>query len=176
MDDQLPELIKSKSLIDENTLQHQNVTSDQMKDPKLCLKNKIIREKTRKTLNLANIIKEKTRCLLRGLREELKQVLASNKSLPEPLQFPDDYFGVLDERINNSIIKEEQSKMDKLKLQLEFDYQKSLLGLQNVKNYFIANILTNKFEVKAVLYVISVYRFFILYYTYILNLIITGQM
>jgi len=158
MNDQLPEQTKSKSWIDENTLQLQSVPLEQIKDRKLCLKDKITREKNRKTLALANLIKEKTRCLLRGLREELKQVLASNKLLPEALQFPDDYFQ-LDERISSSIVKEEQSKMDELKLKLEFDYQKSLIGLQNVKNYFVANILTNKFEVKAVLYGISIYKF-----------------
>jgi len=151
MNDHLPELIKNERWMDENALQLQSVSSDQMEDPKLCLEDKMVREKTRKTLTLANIEKEKTRCSLRRLRGELEQVLASNKLLPEPLQFPDDYFQ-LDERINNSIIKEEQSKMDELKLKLAFDYEKSLLGLQKVKNYFVDNIVTNKFEVKAISY------------------------
>lgn len=151
MNDHLPELIKSERLMDENALQLQSLSSDKMEDSKICLEDKMIQEKTRKILTLANIEKEKTRCLLRGLREELEQVLASNMLLPEPLQLSDDYFQ-LDERIHDSIIKEERSKMDKLKLKLAFEYEKSLLGLQNVKNYFVANILTNKFEVKAILY------------------------
>lgn len=159
MNDHLPELIKSERLMDENTLQLQSISTDQMEAPKICLEDKMVREKTRKTLTLANIEKEKTRCLLRGLREELEHVLASNKLLPEPLQFPDDYFQ-LDERINNSIIKEERSKMDELKIKLAFDYEKSLLHLQTVKNYFVANILTNEFEVKSILYGISVYGCF----------------
>lgn len=154
MNDHLPERIKSERLMDENELQLQSVSSDKMEDPKTSLEDKMIREKNRKTLTLANIEKEKTRCLLRGLREELEQVLASNKLLPEPLQFSDDYFQ-LDERIHNSIIKEEQSKMEKLELTLAFDYEKSLIGLKKVKNYFVANILTNNFEVKAILYGIS---------------------
>ncbi|CAH1730872.1 unnamed protein product [Aphis gossypii] len=110
----------------------------------------IKQENTRKILTLANLEKEKTRCLLRELKEELKQVLACNKLLPEPVQFSDDYFQ-LDERINNSIIEGEQSKMNKLRLKLAFNYEKSLLARNNVKNYFVDNILTNKFKVKAIL-------------------------
>jgi len=159
MNDHHPELIKSQRLMDENELQLQSVSSDKMEDPKTCLEDKMIREKNRKTLTLANIEKEKTRCLLKRLREELEQVLASNKLLPEPLQFSDDYFQ-LDERIHSSIIEEERSKMDKLKLTLAFDYEKSLIGFQKVENYFVANILTNNFEVKAILYGISVNGFF----------------
>lgn len=159
MNDHVPELIKNERWVDENVLQLQSISSDKMEDPKLCLEDKMVREKTRKTLMLANIEKEKTRCLLRRLREELEQVLARNKLLPEPLQFPDDYFQ-FDERIISSIIKEEQLKMDELKLRLAFDYEKSLLGLQNVKNYFVANIITNTFEVKSILYEISVISFF----------------
>jgi len=168
MNDHLPELIKNERMVDENALQLQSVSSDKMEDPKICLEDKMVREKTRKTLTLANIEKQKTRCLLRGLREELEQVLASNKLLPESLQFSDDYFQ-LDERIHNSIIKEERSKMDKLKLQLAFEYEKSLIGLQKVKNYFVANILTNNFEVKSILYGISVYGFFLYFLSVIRN-------
>jgi len=139
---------------------------------KKCLEDKMIKqENTRKILTLANLEKEKTRCLLRELKEELKQVLASNKLLPEPVQFSDDYFQ-LDERINNSIIEEEQSKMNKLRLKLAFNYEKSLLARNNVKNYFVDNILTNKFKVKAILYDVL---YIIAIYTNILNKIFTGQ-
>lgn len=115
------------------------------------MEDRKVQKKNRKALNLVNTEKDRTRCLLNGLREELKQVLARNKLLPEPLQFPDEYFQ-LDERINNSMIEEERSKMNKLHLSLEFDYEKSSLGLQNVKSYFMDPILTNKFEIKAILY------------------------
>lgn len=101
---------------------------------------------------MANKEKDKISCLLYGLKEKFKQVVISNKSLPEQLQFPHDYFQ-FDERINSSLIEEAQSKMDKLHLKLAFDYEKSLLGLKKVKNYFIDKILTPKFEVRAILYV-----------------------
>lgn len=73
----------------------------------------------------------------------------SNKSLPEPLQFSNDYFQ-LDERINKSLIEEAQSEMDKLHLKLAFDYEKSLLGLKKLKTYFVDPVLTTKFKVKAI--------------------------
>lgn len=152
----------------ENLKKNKNVKNKNKK----CLEDKIIKqENTRKILTLANLEKEKTRCLLRELKEELKQVLASNKLLPEPVQFSDDYFQ-LDERINNSIIEEEQSKMNKLRLKLAFNYEKSLLARNNVKNYFVDNILTNKFKVKAILYDVL---YIIAAYTYILNKIFTEQ-
>lgn len=111
-----------------------------------------IHKENLKALNLANKEKDKTSYLLYGLREKFKQVLISNKSLPETLRLSDDYFQ-LDERINSSLIKETQSEMDKLHLKLAFDYKKSSLGLKYLKKYFIDPIVTNKFAVKAILYV-----------------------
>lgn len=116
------------------------------------MEEKKIHKKNLKALNLANKEKDKTICLLHSLRDRFKQVLNSNKSLPETLQLSDDYFQ-LDERINSSLIKEAQSEMDKLHLKLAFDYEKSSLGLKYLKNYFIDPIVTNKFAVKAILYV-----------------------
>lgn len=78
--------------------------------------------------------------------------MISNKTLPEPLQFSREYFQ-FDERINNLLIEEAQSKMDKLHLMYSFNYEKSLLGLKKVKNYFVDKILTPKFEVKGILLV-----------------------
>jgi len=153
--------IKRGKRMDVNTAQLRNPLSDEIEDLKLSLRDKTIQDKIRKTLNLANSVKEQTRCFLRELREELKQVLARNKLLPKPLQFSDDYFQ-LDERINNSIMEEEQSKMDKLHLKLAFDYEKNLLGLKNIKNYMVDKIITDKFEVKAILYgLFLVYGFFL---------------
>jgi len=86
------------------------------------------------------------------LKEKFKQVLISNNSLPDALRFPHDYF-LFDERINNSLVEEAQSELDKLKLKLAFDYEKSALGHKKVKNYFADKIITNNFEVRAVLYV-----------------------
>jgi len=116
------------------------------------LEEKKIHKKNLKALNLANTQKDKTSCLLHNLRDKFKQVLISNKSLPETMQLSDDYFK-LDERINSSLIKEAQSEMDKLHLKLAFDNEKSSLGLKYLKSYFIDPIVTNKFAVKAVLYV-----------------------
>lgn len=162
------ELQNPLSNLEENLKINKNVKNKNKK----CLEDKMIKqENTRKILTLANLEKEKTRCLLRELKEELKQVLACNKLLPEPVQFSDDYFQ-LDERINNSIIEGEQSKMNKLRLKLAFNYEKSLLARNNVKNYFVDNILTNKFKVKAILYGVL---YIIAIYTYILNKIFTGQ-
>lgn len=70
--------------------------------------------------------------------------------MPEPLQFPHEYFQ-FDDRIKSSLIEQEQSEMDKLKFKLSFDYEKSLLGLKKIKNYFADPIITSTFEVKAVL-------------------------
>lgn len=109
-----------------------------------------IHKKNLKALNLANTEKDKTSCLLYGLRDRFKQVLINNKLLPETLQLSDDYFK-LDNRINSSLIKEAQCEMDKLHLKLELDYEKSSLGLKYLKNYFIDPIVTNKFAVKAIL-------------------------
>lgn len=111
-----------------------------------------IHKENLKALNLSNKEKDKTNCLLNELRDKFKQVIVSNKSLPEPLQLPDDYFQ-LDERINSSLIEEARSEMDKLHSKLAFDYEKSSLGLKYLKNYFIDPIITNTFAVKAILYV-----------------------
>lgn len=113
---------------------------------------KINKEKC-KALNLANKEKDKIRCVLYGLKERFKQVLLDNESLPESLRFSHDYFQ-FDERFNRLLIEEAQSKMDKLHLKLAFDYEKSLLGLTKVKNYFVDKIITAKFEVKAISYVL----------------------
>jgi len=116
------------------------------------LEENTIHKQNRKALDLANKEKDKTFCLLYELKDKFKQVLISNKSLPETLQLSDEYFQ-LDEQINRSLIKESQSEMNKLQLKLAFDYEKSLLGLKYLKNYFIDPILTNAFAVKAILYV-----------------------
>lgn len=65
------------------------------------------------------------------------------------MQLSREYFQ-FDERINNVIIDEAESEMDKLHLMYSFDYEKSLLGLEKVKNYFIDQIVTPKFEVKGI--------------------------
>lgn len=119
-------------------------------DLKLSLEERKINEEKRKAFNLANTEKDKISCLLYELKEKFKQVLMNNKSLPEPLQLPHDYFQ-FDERIKSSLIESEQSKMDKLHLKLSFDYEKSLLALKKIKNYFVDPIITSTFEVKAVL-------------------------
>jgi len=121
-------------------------------DLKLSLEERKIHKENLKALNLANREKDKTSYLLYSLRDKFKQVLISNKSLPETLRLSDDYFQ-LDERINSSLIKEAQFEMDKLHLKLAFDYKKRSLGLKYLKNYFIDPIVTNKFAVKAILYV-----------------------
>lgn len=86
---------------------------------------------------------------MQGLKEKFKQILISNKLLPEPLQFSHDFFQ-FDDRINSSLIEEAQSEMDKLHMKLAFNYEKSLLGLKKVKKYFVDKILTTMFEVKAI--------------------------
>lgn len=117
---------------------------------KLSLEEKKVNKEKCKALNLANKEKDRISCLLYGLKEKFKQVLISNMSLPEPLQFSHDFFK-FDERINT--VEEAQSEMDKLHLKFAFDYENNLLGLTKVKNYFVDKILTTKFEVKAILYV-----------------------
>lgn len=76
--------------------------------------------------------------------------MINNKTLPEPMQLSREYFQ-FDERINNLLIEEAQTEMDKLHLMYSFDYEKNLLGLKKVKNYFVDQILTQKFEVKGIL-------------------------
>uniref|UniRef100_A0A2S2P1G3 WD repeat-containing protein 52 n=2 Tax=Schizaphis graminum TaxID=13262 RepID=A0A2S2P1G3_SCHGA len=119
-------------------------------DLKLSLEERKIHKENLKALNLSNKEKDKTNCLLKELRDKFKQVIVCNKSLPEPLQLTDDYFQ-LDERINNSLIEEARSEMDKLHSRLAFDYEKSSLGLKYLKNYFTDPIITNTFAVKAIL-------------------------
>lgn len=111
-----------------------------------------IKRKNLKASIAANKEKNRIYCLLYGLRERFKQVLVINQSLPESVRFPYDYFH-FDDRIINSLEDEARSEMDELKLKLSFDYEKSLLGLQKVKRYFVEPVITDKFEVKAVLYV-----------------------
>lgn len=132
---------------------------------------KILKEK-RKALHLANKEKEKIGCLLYCLREKFRLVLIKNQALPESVRFPDDYFQ-FDERINHSLIDEARSEMDELKLKFAFDYEKSALGLKKLKNYFVDEVITAEFEVKAILYVYFILFFF--FYENILNLILTGQ-
>ncbi|XP_015370279.1 PREDICTED: uncharacterized protein LOC107166221 [Diuraphis noxia] len=119
-------------------------------DLKLSLEERKIHKKNLRALNLANTEKDKISCLLYDLRDKFKQVLISNKLLPETLQLSDEYFQ-LDNRINSSLIKEAQCEMDKLHLKLALDYEKSSLGLKYLKNYFIDPIVINKFAVKAIL-------------------------
>lgn len=84
------------------------------------------------------------------LKEKFKHVLINNKILPKPMQLSREYFQ-FDERINNLLIEEAQSEMDKLHLMYSFDYEKSSLGHKKVKNYFVDQILTPKFEIKGIL-------------------------
>lgn len=107
-------------------------------------------EKNRKALHLANKEKDRVRNQLDCLRARFKQVLDNNRSLPEPLRFADDYFR-LDERIDNAFVEEARFEMDALKSKFEFDYEKSALGLKKVQNYFVDQIITADFEVKAIL-------------------------
>jgi len=120
---------------------------------KISLEERKIDKKMRKALQLAIEEKDKTRCLINELKERFKQVLLDNESLPEPLRFSHDYFH-FDERINRSLVEEAQSKMNKLHMKLAFDYEKSLLGLRKVKKYFVDKIITAKFKVKAISYVL----------------------
>lgn len=121
-------------------------------DLKLTLEEKKVIKEKEKALNIANREKDKIYCLLDELKEKFKQVLISNNSLPDALRFPHDYF-LFDERINNSYVEKAQSEMDKIQLKLAFDYEKSAQGYKKVKNYFVDKIITNNFEVKAILYV-----------------------
>lgn len=120
---------------------------------KISLEERKINKKKRKALHLANKEKDKIRCLLYGLKERFERVLLDNESLPEPLRFSLDHFH-FDERINRSLVEEAQSKMDKLRLELAFDYEKSLIFLRKVKKYFVDKIITAKFKVKAISYVL----------------------
>lgn len=119
---------------------------------KLSLEERKINKEKHKALNLANQEKDKTICILHELKEKFKLLLNSNRSLPKSLQFPHDYFQ-FDERINRSLTEEAQSEMNKLHFKLAFDYEKSLLGLKKLKSYFVNQIITTKFKVKAISYV-----------------------
>lgn len=119
-------------------------------DLQISLEEKKIMKEKRKALDLANKEKDKVRNVLDCLRTRFKQVLDSNRSLPEPLRFANDYFR-LDERIDNALAEKARSEMDALKSKFEFDYEKSALGLKKVKNYFVDQIITADFEVKAIL-------------------------
>lgn len=119
-------------------------------DLQISLEERKIMEKNRKALHLANKEKDRVRVQLDCLRARFKQVLDSNRSLPEPLRFTDDYFR-LDERIENALVEEARLEMDALKSKYEFDYEKSALGLKKVQNYFVDQIITVEYEVKAIL-------------------------
>ncbi|VVC29555.1 WD40/YVTN repeat-like-containing domain,WD40-repeat-containing domain,WD40 repeat [Cinara cedri] len=110
---------------------------------------KVNKERYKNTY-LANKEKERVIFLLHTLKEQFKQVFDANKALPKRLQFPQDYFQ-LHEKIDDSLILEAQSEMDKLHARFEFDYEKSLLSLNKVKNYFVGPVVTAKYEVRAVL-------------------------
>lgn len=127
---------------------------------KVSLEEKKINRKKRKALDLANKEKDKIRCLVYGLKERFKRVLLDNESLPEPLRFDRDYFQ-FDERLNRSLVEEARSEMDKLHLKLSPDYKKSILGLKNVKNYFVDKIITDEFEVEAISYVFRIILVFV---------------
>lgn len=75
--------------------------------------------------------------------------MIKNKTLPELIKLSREYFQ-FDERINNILIEEAQSEMDKLHLIYSYDYEKNYLGHQKVKNYFVDQILTPTFEVKGI--------------------------
>lgn len=122
-------------------------------DLKVSLEQRKVDKERRKALNLANKEKDRIRCVLYSLKERFKQVLLGNESLPEPLRFANDYFQ-FDERINRSLVDEAQAEMDKLRMKLAFEYEKSALGLAKVKTYFVDQIVTAKFEVKAIAYVL----------------------
>lgn len=122
---------------------------------------------------LADKEKERVICLLYNLKDKFKKVLDNNKALPKPLQFDQDYFR-FHERIDNSLITEAHAEMDKLHAKLEFEYEKSLLGLKKVKNYFVEPVYTDKFEVRAILYVqfsiyLVVFSFKLYVWRFILN-------
>lgn len=119
-------------------------------DLRLSLEARKIEKEKHKALKLANAEKDKINCLLYGLKEQFKNVLISNKTLPEPLQFSHEYFK-FDQRINNYMIEEAQFEMDKLHSMYSFDYEKNLLGLKKVKNFFVDRILTPTFEVRGIL-------------------------
>lgn len=68
------------------------------------------------------------------------------------MQFSHEYFQ-FDEQINRSLINEAKYEMDQLQLKFAFEYEKALLGLKKIKNYFVNPVLTKKFEVKAILYI-----------------------
>lgn len=119
-------------------------------DLQISLEERKIMEEKRKALHSANKEKDRVRNQLDCLRARFKQVLDNNRSLPEPLRFTDDYFR-LDERIDNALVEEARFEMDALKLKFEFDYEKSALGLKKVQNYFVDQIITDDFEVKAIL-------------------------
>ncbi|VVC33540.1 WD40/YVTN repeat-like-containing domain,WD40 repeat,WD40-repeat-containing domain [Cinara cedri] len=139
----ISELPRPSKIIDQDI----NQTKENLK---LSLEEIKINKERHKKLHLANKEKERIVCLLNRLKEKFKKVLDSNKALPKRLQFPQDYFQFHDQ-IDNSLITEAQTEMDKLQAELEFDYEKSLLGLTKVKNYFVDPVITAKFEVRAVL-------------------------
>lgn len=128
-----------------------------------------IKKESRKISNLAKIEKEKIRCKLNILKKRFEKVLISNQSLPEELQIPA-YAFVIDKRFNSSQIGEAQSQMDKAHMKYLFDYEKSLLGLKKVEQYFVDKILTTTFEINAVTYV-QLYTFFLVIYFFIISLI-----
>lgn len=121
-------------------------------DLKYSLEEIKINKEKRKALYLALKEKDKINCLLFGLKKRFNQILVDNQLLPESIRFPNNYFQ-LDERINSSLIEKAQLKMDELKFKLAYKYKKSEIGLKKVKNFFVDNVITTEFEVKAILYV-----------------------
>lgn len=111
-----------------------------------------IKKESRKLSNLAKIEKEKIRCKLNVLKKRFENVLISNQSLPEEIRIPD-YDFVIDKRFNSSQTGIAHSLMYKTHLKYLFDYEKSLLGLKKVEQYFVDKIRMTTFKIKAVTYV-----------------------
>lgn len=114
-------------------------------------------------MNLDNLEKDKIRCLLNGLKKRFKQILIKNQSLPKQTRFPDEYFQ-FDERIIHQLNEEEESKMNQLHLKYAFIYEKSIVGLEKVKEYFVNNVQTPTFEVKSITYVLLGLLYYRVYY------------
>lgn len=124
------------------------------------MEEKKIKKNEQKSLSLDNLEKDKIRCLLNGLKKRFKQILIQNQSLPKQTRFPDEYFQ-FDERINRQLNEEEESKMKQLHLKYSFVYEKNVVGLKKLKEYFVNNVRTPKFEIKSVTYVFWVMYYFI---------------
>jgi hypothetical protein len=109
-------------------------------------KRKVYEENERKVLEIA-CKKEKVKFLLSNMKGKFKQIISDSKLLTQP--FPRDYFQ-LDEKFSVLPVKEKRSEAKKLRLNLELEYEKSLLGLQQV-NYFVDRSIIPKLKVEGIL-------------------------